>query len=250
MSYFSCLLIGPPGCGKTTAATTAPGPVLFLDMDAKLHKMSNIQDKLKSGQIIQWTPEEKLFQGTLTNFISSATNPQAKYAQQRAMGYMKLGQVIDELEVSGCKYKGVKVGTVVLDTFTSTEEHLKRLLMSANGVATISQPLWGTILTNYENLLSVLLRLQANVIVIAHQMVEKDELTGSITYKPLIGGQMKEKIGKEFEEVYFLEKTIIGDKASYKMLTLGTTMKECRTSRVIPAVVEPDFTKLYGGQNA
>lgn len=248
MSNHSVLLIGPPGSGKSTAAATDTPPVLFLDMDQKVAKMSNISAKVKSGQVMVWTPEEKLFTGSLASTIQQGTNPQAKYAQQRAMGYIKLGQMIDELETNKCIYKGVQLKTVVLDTFTSTEEHQKRLLMSANGVATISQPLWGTMLTNNENLISALLSLNkyVNVIVIAHEQAVKDELTGAITYTPLIGGQMKEKIGKDFEEVYFLEKRVSGDKAVYEMLTIGSAMKACRTTRDLPARVPPNFEEIYG----
>src|ERR1039458_6883108 len=134
----SVLLIGPPGCGKSTAAATAESPVLFLDMDQKVLKMHNIQSKL-GKEVFAWIPEEKLFTGKLASFVTGATNPQAKYTQQRANGYIKLAQKIDELENNGCMHEGIKMRTIVLDTFTSTEEHLKRLLMSANGVATISQ---------------------------------------------------------------------------------------------------------------
>lgn len=243
---FSTLLIGPPGCGKSTAASTAPTPILYLDMDQKVMKMNNIADKVKSGDILIWTPEEKLFNGKLSSFVSSATDPQAKVTQQRAQGYIKLAQIIDELEQKDCVYKGMKVKTIVLDTFTSTEEHLKRLLMSANGVVTISQPLWGTVLTNNENLISALLSLKANIIIIAHEQAVKDDLTGKITYTPLISGQFKDKIGKDFEEVYFMEKTVKDNKAIYEMLTVGSSMKACRTTRDLGARVEPDFSKLYG----
>jgi hypothetical protein len=246
MTNFSALLVGPPGAGKTTAAATAPSPVLFLDMDNKLHKMDNLQEKIKSGQIVQWTPDERLFKGKLSAFVQGATNPQAKFTQQRAKGYQKLAEVIDELEEKGGVYNGKMFNTIVLDSFTSVEEHLKRLLMSANGVTTISQPLWGTVLTNYENLLNSLLNLKGvNIIIIAHQKPNKDELTGVITYTPLISGQMKDKIGKDFEEVYYLEKTIKGDKAVYEMLTVGNTQKQCRTSKQLEARVEPDFSKIY-----
>lgn len=243
---FSTLLVGPPGAGKTTAAATAPSPVLFLDMDNKVHKMENVQAKLASGEIIQWTPNARLFEGKLAGFVANATNPQAKFVQRRATGYMNLAEVIDKLEADECKYNGVQIRTVVLDSFTSVEEHLKRLLMSANGVATISQPLWGTVLTNYENLLNSLLSLKGvNVIVIAHQKPNKDDLTGVITYTPLISGQMKDKIGKDFEEVYFLEKTIKNNAAVYEMLTIGSTTKPCRTSKKLEARVIPDFSKIY-----
>jgi len=246
MENYSALLVGPPGSGKTTAACTAEPPVLFLDMDNKIHKMINIKDKVADGRVLQWTPQERLFTGKLSNFVNSGINPQAKFAQQRAKGYAKLAEKIDELETGACMHEGKAVKTVVLDSFTSTEEHLKRLLMSANNASTISQPLWGTVLTNYENLLNSLLNLQnVNVIVIAHQRPVKDELTGIITYAPLISGQMKDKIGKDFEEVYYLEKVIKGGSAVYEMLTLGSTAKPCRTSRVLNARVAPDFSLLY-----
>ena len=117
--------------------------------------------------------------------------------------------------------------------------------MSANGVVTISQPLWGTVLTNYENLLNSLLNLKANIIIIAHEKPTRDELTGVITYTPLISGQMKDKIGKDFEEVYYLEKSIKNNAAVYEMLTIGSSTKPCRTSRILEARVEPNFQKLY-----
>lgn len=243
---FSNLLIGPPGCGKSTAASTAPKPILYLDMDQKVAKMTNIKLLVDKGDILVWTPDEKLFTGKLGSFVASATDPQAKVTQQKAKGYIKLAEIIDELEKSDCVYKGIKIKTVVLDTFTSTEEHLKRLLMSANGVVTISQPLWGTVLTNNENLISALLSLKANIIVIAHEQAVKDDLTGKITYTPLISGQFKDKIGKDFEEVYFMEKTVKDNKATYEMLTIGSSMKSCRTTRDLQPRVEPDFSKLYG----
>ncbi len=242
---FSALLVGPPGAGKTTAAATAPGPVYFLDMDIKLHKMENLKTKIASGQVVQWKPDARLFSGKLESFVSGATNPQAKFVQQRAKGYMNLAKEIDRLDDSTI-INGKQMGTIVLDSFTSVEEHLKRLLMSANGVSTISQPLWGTVLTNYENLLNSFLNLKnVNVIVIAHQRPNKDELTGFISYTPLISGQMKDKIGKEFEEVYYLEKTVKGNKAVYEMMTIGSAQKPCRTSRILEARVEPDFSKIY-----
>jgi hypothetical protein len=241
---FSALLVGPPGSGKTTASLTAPGKKLVLDMDNKLHKMANVADKIKSGEVVQWKPEGRLFSGKLASFVASATNSQAKFAQQRATGYMELAEVIDQLE-KDCIFNQTRFDVVVLDSFTSVEEHLKRLLMSANGVATISQPLWGTVLTNYENLLNSLLNLPCSVIVIAHQKPNKDELTGVITYTPLISGQMKDKIGKDFEEVYYLEKTVRNNLAVYEMLTVGDSTKPCRTSRVLDAKIKPDFSEIF-----
>ena len=242
---FSTLIIGPPGSGKSTVSLTAPKPILSLDMDNKLHKMENVKHLLADGSVVQWTPSSKLFEGKLSSFVEGARNPQAKLTQTRAKGYIELSKIIDELTENDMTFQGKKFATVVLDSYTTTEEHLKRLLMSANSAVTISQPLWGTILTNYENLNNALLNLNGNVIFICHEKPTKDDLTGKISYSPLISGQMKDKIGKDFEEVYYMEKKVSGGVAKYEMLTVGDSMKSCRTSRVLEARVEPDFSKIY-----
>ena len=57
---FSCLLIGDWGTGKTTAASTAPKPIVYEDFDNKLHKMANLEPLIKKGDIIQWPISERL----------------------------------------------------------------------------------------------------------------------------------------------------------------------------------------------
>src|SRR3990167_4504362 len=121
MNYGSALLIGPPGAGKTTAAATAPTPVLFLDVDNKLHKMQNVKDKLTNGSIIQWAIDVPISSLTLTRLANEATKPQAKVTFERPLGYAKMCGMIDALVDNQCiiDYKGnkVKVNTVVLDSY-------------------------------------------------------------------------------------------------------------------------------------
>lgn len=244
-NYFSALLIGPPGAGKTTAASTAPTPILYLDVDNKLHKMVNLKDKLASGKIKQMAITEPLADTSLVRMAGLDPKPGAKATLKRPKGYTQLAEMIDGLGTSGCVVDGVKYETIVLDSYTSVNEHLKRLLMAANGTSTMTLPLYGTALSNFEILNNTMLRLPANIIMICHERIDKDELSGQISYRPLIDGSMSQKIGKDFEEVYYLEKKVQGNAAKYEMLTIGNTMKSCRTSRVLDARVEPDFGKLY-----
>lgn len=249
MSTFSCLLIGDWGSGKTTVASTAPGPVLYLDTDNKLHKMQNLRDKLKSGAIIQWAIQEPLSTLGLRRLATTEMKPGSKLTVKRPLGYMHLVEMIEKLVESKCVIehngKKVKVGTVVLDSYTTMDEHIRRLLMAVNGTATMTLPLYGALLSNYEEVNNTLLRLPANVIFICHIKTTKDELTGKITYGPLVNGQMAGKIGKDFEEVYYMQKTIKGDKVTYEMNTVGDSMRSCRTSRNLPKLVPTDFSKIY-----
>lgn len=245
-NYFSALLIGPPGVGKTTASSTAPKPILYLDVDNKLHKMVNLKDKLANGQVKQLAIDEPLANTTLVRMIQLDPKPGAKATLKRPKGYTQLAEAIDGLVASGCVYDGIKYETIVLDSYTSVNEHLKRLLMAANGTTTMTLPLYGTALSNFEILNNTLLRLPANIIMICHEKIDKDELNGQVSYRPLIDGSMSHKIGKDFEEVYYLEKKVQGAKVKYEMLTIGNSMKSCRTSRILEARVEPDFAKIYG----
>ena len=245
MNYFNCLLVGDYGSGKTTAASTAPSPVLFLDVDNKLHRMENMQDKIKDGRVVQVGIDEPLSTFGLTRLATMDAKPGQKTVVQRPKGYLKLAGIIEQLQKDKCMYNGKKMETIVLDSYTSLDEHIRRLLMAVNNVNTMTLPLFGTLLSNFEELNNTLLRLPANIIFICHEKVDKDELTGRISYRPLIHGSMSNKIGKDFEEVYTMIKTVKGNEAKYEMLTLGDGMRTCRTSRNLSSKVMPNFNEIY-----
>lgn len=252
---FSTLLIGEPGSGKTVAACTAPGPVGVIDVDYKLHKMELIANKLRNplnpkGKVIQIPIDFALNKGKLGASANIKHEQGGNFTQQIPQGYNKIAEIITEIEKTGGIWQGVKLGTLVIDSYTSTQEHLKRLLIAANGKATMTKPLYGVFLTNLEDLNNSLIRLPINVIIIAHQRVNKDEDTGRLSIEPMVEGQMASKLGKEFEEIYFMQKSISGignaAVAKYEMMTVGDSLRTtARTSRKLPALVEPDFCKIY-----
>ena len=98
---------------------------------------------------------------------------------------------------------------------------------------------------NFEVLNSTLLSLDANIILICHERWDKDELSGRISIKPLIEGQMASKIGKDFEEVWFMERKIVGKEVKFSVHPWGDNMRQGRTSRGLGVEVDPDFSKIY-----
>lgn len=252
---FSCLLVGPPGEGKTTAACTAPGPILVADFDNKLHKMENLRSRLRTkenpnGDIIQVAMDFPLSTIGLRNLATNKQEQAGKQTSTQPKGYLAFVELIEKLVRDNFIYDGVKINTFVLDSYTTMTEHLKRLLMQANDKMSMTLPLYGVQLANLEEVNNTLIRFPINVIICAHQRADKDELTGRISYKVFCEGQMSDKIAKDFEEVYYMQKKIVGSgdtaKAEYKMMTIGDGLRECRTSRKLGAIVEPDFKKIYG----
>lgn len=252
---FSCLLVGPPGEGKTTAACTAPGPILVADFDNKLHKMENLRPRLKTkenpnGDIIQVAMDYPLSSIGLRRLATAKHEQGGKESSAPPKGYMALVELIEQLQKDNFTYQGTKIATFVLDSYTTMQEHLKRLLMQANDKMSMTLPLYGVLLANLEEVNNNLIRFPINIIICAHQRADKDELTGKIAYKIFCEGQMADKIAKDFEEVYYMQKKIVGAGetavAQYRMMTIGDGMRECRTSRKLGALVEPDFKKIYG----
>ncbi len=258
---FSCILVGDWGSGKSTMAATAPKPILFLDVDNKLHKMGNLKALVDKGEIIQWSITEKLSTMNLARLAGTKLEEgKDKFPTPKPKGYQQLSDMIDKLtagvkedKTTGDKWieiehngKQVRISTVVLDSYTTVNEHIRYLILAANGAMAMSQPLWGVLLRNFETLNSTLLSLPANIIFICHERWDKDELSGRIEVKPLIEGQMSSKIGKDFEEVYFMKRQIVGKEVKFSCHPWGDSMRQGRTSRALPIEVDPDFSKIYG----
>ena len=246
----SALIVGEWGAGKTTCACTAPGPIVVLDMDNKVRKMINIRERVNKGEIICLPIEEQLSSMGLARMATEENKHGAeKVTQARPKGYLKFVEYVEQLEKTQCILPdGRKIGTVVMDSYTTVTEHLKRLILACNSKTNMTQPLYGTLLSNYEEINNTLLRLTrfgVNVIFICHESFEKDELSGVVSIRPLLEGQMKFKIGKDFEEVYFMIKTVTKQGATYKMLTVGDGLRQGRTSRTLPLEVEPKLSKIW-----
>lgn len=151
--HFNVLLYGPPGTGKTTAAATAPGPIIWIN--------------LEGTGAMAYARRVAAERGTelLEMQLRSDEDPRERLAQ--AVAYATTNDI----------------ATIVIDTWGKVRSQLA----VAIGGDSPSLPEWGMIGKELRTILQTLRDLPVNVVLICHENVTEDE--GSVLIQPEIGGR-------------------------------------------------------------
>lgn len=254
-------LYGRSGSGKTTLACTMTKlghKVRIIDVDNKANDMVNLQPLIRSKQVVIQTMRTKLTEATLRDRITKTVHtPKGGFALapplKQPTGYLEFADIMDNL--SKLKEEGKKDpdGCTVLvapDSMTTLLEHLKRLILFLSKTGKFGFDEWAAWLSNLEEILHTLqnlLGMYEHVIVISHELVERDEDTGRIVgVFPFIEGSMRYKIGDYFSETYHTIVEVPKEgKPRYYVETRSVNKAEARTSRDLATFEESDFAVLF-----
>jgi len=151
--HFNVLLYGPPGTGKTTAAATAPGPIVWINLEgtgAMAYARRVAAERGTELLEMQLRPDE---------------DPRERLRQ--AVAYSQTNEV----------------GTIVIDTWGKVRGQLAQAI----GGDSPSLPEWGMIGKELRTILQTLRDLPLSVVLICHEEIKDDE--GAVLIQPEIGGR-------------------------------------------------------------
>lgn len=164
------LLYGPPGSGKTTAAATAPGPVMWLNAEG--------------GNALAYARKTARERGT--RLLELRLDPKETNVKQM------LGEAYLYVK------KHPEIRTVVVDTLAKVRESLVQQI----GGDTPKIQDWGAVAKILKDFVKSFRDLPVNLVLIAHEDVSDDAEAGRIV-TPLIGGTLNQIIPGEVDVVAY-----------------------------------------------
>lgn len=148
--------------------------------------------------------------------------------------------------------------TGVLDSLTSWSMAQMATILAANnrsdGRAQIQD--YGALAEDMQTLFGACVRAFENVIVIAHEDTEKDELTGAIVSRPVcLGRKFLSLLPKYVEEMWFCESKVLAGKRTFSIKTIPDARHQWLRTAVagMPLILEdPSYPKIakLGGFDA
>jgi len=212
------LLKGDSGTGKTYKAAQFPRPVLF-SFDNNLSGLRKLPDDIRKGvRIIDPRRDDK---GTV-----------------KAIDVW--GNFVKQLEHVGADES---VGTIIIDSLTTMAEALMdKVLKSEDPSKSVEIQQWGEFGRYLKWLGETLLcanDLDKHVVILAHETILQEKLTGRVRYLLAIGGQTKSNFDLYFTDCWrtYTKPAKAGGGVEYWIRNLATEYHTAKCSLNLP----PDF---------
>jgi hypothetical protein len=168
---FNVLLYGPPKAGKTTAAATAPGPIMWLNLEGP---------------------------GALGYARRVAAHRNVDIHEVRPAREANLHAVLSDVVRHITSGEQPQVQTLVVDTMGKMRDHLARNI----GGAHPQIQHWGEVAKIIEGFVVALRDWPINVVLLAHEAI-KDSDAGDRIVEPLIGGATTAKVCGEVDVIAY-----------------------------------------------
>jgi phage nucleotide-binding protein len=184
------LLYGQPGAGKTVFASSFPGPILVFDFDNKMSSAARFfaSDKERMNQI------EVISLGAALK-----TDPIDLMTKH-------VDQLVKEQQSGTYTYR-----TLVVDSITTfSAACLLHIVRTNPGIKRVEtqqgfQPGmqdYGILKREFTRLIPGLLSLDMNVVMLGHESLDKDEITGELIRGVTMDGSFSQQLPVYFEEVW------------------------------------------------
>lgn len=268
MTTQAILLVGAPGSGKTTMACTAPGKKLLIDMDAKASMMVNLRPMVESGELKVWECQAPLIQESLKSRLLRSVGEHAAPPAQEPRGFLEFASFCQDLDN---KPEADEAAVWIVDSLTRVGEHLVRFISFHNRVPTLRPRDYGTYRNAMEEIVDKLKKAAISrgkhIIMTVHiRRIEvptedakiihaldrgkpSEEMVGTASLKvvPSLDGQIAEKLGGYFGEVYFLTaKPGREGVVKYLARTVPDEQSDARTSMGLDPFIAADLSKVLG----
>lgn len=169
-STVNALAYGPSGCGKSTLAATAPGPIVWLN--------------LEGAGALAYARKTAAERGTEIRELRIVHKQDPRPVLRSMIEYLR---------------GTPEVQTVVIDTIGKLRESVAHAI----GGVQPSQPQWGQIARVIEDTVRLLRDMDLNVLILAHEEIN-DSDQGDRIVRPLIGGKTTEKVVADLDLVAYM----------------------------------------------
>lgn len=225
---------GHSGTGKTCFVSGFPGPIYLADFDGKASS---------AYHFLMERDAKKLDEIEVDNFLPSLEMGGRKVYDTFVQRLARLEKLAQEGKFP--------FATVALDSMTTFSEAMMQMVMEENpGVKrpnkhTLAMQDYLTFGSMFRPIVQRLLALPCNVVLVGHVKSEKDDQTGEVFQKPMLSGQLADRMPIIFEEVYYTYTEVKDGKVHYRALTRPQGRFTARTQiRGIPDSIPLDYRAI------
>ena len=216
LNDLALLLVGPPLSGKTNVAMSFPNPY-FISTD---HKLNNAVSRF---------PNKKFFYdyGDVDTDTGVVIDPAKRWSR-----------MIDLVKIAATN---PDINTIVIDNMTDVSVYLQDHILAAGGSKltvggekVMQVEHWQPFMILMTRLITALKTSKKFIVVCAHELIEKDEISGTLTYRPSVPGRLRDTLGAYFTDVWRTETETTSGGTVYRVRTAPTARMSLGTQFNLP----------------